>query len=145
MMLIMYSRTNFNVFRKYYTYGDGWMNDMWRVRHGWSVPWQWDHAKARLGHQFMVGPGSGEPMARQNRAGESWRPVLLLHNWNRVRGALGDDMGSWPYGQHGVSPGVTAWLLRLGRDLSTYMSLYSWHTMSTCFTTLNQRFLSVSF
>lgn len=36
-----------------------------RVRHGWSVP----YAASRLGHQFMVGPGSVEPVARQGRAG----------------------------------------------------------------------------
>lgn len=40
----------------------------------------------------MVGPGSGEPMARKGRAG---RPALLFHNWSKVRGALGADVGSW--------------------------------------------------
>lgn len=56
-----------------------------RVRHGWSVP----YADSRLGHQFMVGPGSVEPVARQGRAGgklETSPPVAPLEQGERSPG-----------------------------------------------------------
>lgn len=115
-----------------YTYGDGWRKDMDRVRHGWSLPWQWDCAEA-ISSGLGLALGSPWP----GGAGGSWRPVVLLHNWSRVRGA--SSLECWANGQHGWAWGVRAWLLRLVKDLRKSMSLYSPLTENTCFNALEAR------
>lgn len=93
----------------------------------------------------MMRPGSGEPMARQGRAGGSWRPVLLLHNWSRVRGALKMTWGPAPMGSMEGALGSQGMAAKAGKGPEEIMPLYSPLTENTCFNTLNQKFLSVSF
>lgn len=93
----------------------------------------------------MVGPGSGEPMARQGRAGGSWRPVLLLHNWSRVRGALRMTWGPAPMAARSGALGSQGTAAKAGKGPEEIYASVLTLDRKYMFNALNQKFLSVSF